>query len=170
MSDKNQESSSCRHKKKKKKKRRDESKDRSHRERQSTLTLDKHYWKGRNGEERRNRKNHRSSDQDGSPHRSKLSCTEDHRQLNGHSGTQHDIMFLKGFGVNFCSTLNFSCPCAAGNGVNHYKGYVQGFYHKELGAQIKYGDLKHTSSNNSGKIFLCGGDNGETGPVPCRCK
>ncbi|KAK3529026.1 hypothetical protein QTP70_014419, partial [Hemibagrus guttatus] len=141
VSDKNQDSSSCRHKKKKKKKRRHESEDRSHRERQSALTLDKHDWKGRNGEERRSHNHQRSSDQDGSPHRSKLSCTEDHHhQLNGHSG----------------------------NGVNHYNGYVQGFCHKELDAQIKYGDLNHTSSNNSGKIFLCGGDTGETGPVPCR--
>lgn len=39
-----------------------------------------------------------------------------------------------------------------------------------MDAPVKYGDLNHTSSNNNGKIFLCGGDNGETGPVPCRCK
>lgn len=138
VSDKTQDSSSSLHKKKKKKKRRREAEDGARRERQSTLSSDKRDW---NGEERRSHKCRRSSDRDGSPHRAKLSCTEDHRQLNGHS---------------------------AGDGVNRYNGYVQGFCHKEMDAPVKYGDLNHTSSNNNGKIFLCGGDNGETGPVPCR--
>ncbi|KAB5555452.1 hypothetical protein PHYPO_G00034400 [Pangasianodon hypophthalmus] len=95
VSDKNRDSSSCRHKKKKKKKRRHEAEDRAHRERRSTFSSDKRDWKGRNGEERRSHRHQRSSDRDGSPHHTKQSSTEDHRQLNGHSG----------------------------NGVNHYNGY-----------------------------------------------
>ncbi|XP_060795718.1 ubiquitin carboxyl-terminal hydrolase 42 isoform X2 [Neoarius graeffei] len=140
VSDKNQDNSSSRHKKKKKKKRRHEAEDRSHRERQSTLSSDKRDWKGRNGEERRSHKHQHSSDRDSSSHHAKKLCTGDLHQLNGHSG----------------------------NGVNHYNGYVQGFFHKEMDAQARYRDLNRTTSNNSGKMFLCGGETGETGPVPCR--
>ncbi|XP_026993354.2 ubiquitin carboxyl-terminal hydrolase 42-like isoform X1 [Tachysurus fulvidraco] len=101
---------------------------------------DRHDWKGRNGEERKSRKHQRSTDRDSSPHRSKLPCMEVLPQLSGYSG---DV-------------------------VKHYNGYVQGFCHKEVVAENKYGAVNHISSNNSGKISLCEGDMGETGPVPCR--
>ncbi|XP_026993358.2 ubiquitin carboxyl-terminal hydrolase 42-like [Tachysurus fulvidraco] len=133
VSVKKQDSCSSRQKKKK---RRHETEDRLHREGQSS---DKHDWKGRNGEERKNHKHQRSFDPDSSPHRSKLPCMEVLPQLSGYSGD-----------------------------VKHYNGYVQGFCHKEVVAENKYGDVNHISSNNSGKISLCEGDMGETGPVPCR--
>ncbi|KAK2866282.1 hypothetical protein Q7C36_002338 [Tachysurus vachellii] len=96
MSVKKQDNSSSQQKNKKK--RRHESEDRRHREGRSS---DKHAWKGRNGEERKSHKLQRSSDRDRSPHRSKLPCMEDLRQLSGFSD----------------------------NVVKHYNGYVQGFCH-----------------------------------------
>ncbi|KAM9462356.1 ubiquitin carboxyl-terminal hydrolase 42 [Clarias gariepinus] len=139
VSDKHGDSSSSRHKKNKKKKRRhDEEDDRHHRERRSTLSSDKHDCKGRNGEERRSHKRQCSSDRGVSPHHAKRPCTE--HQLSSQSD----------------------------NGINHYSGYVQGFCHKEIDAQDKYRDLNHTSSNNSRKIVLCGGEPAMTGPLPYR--